>query len=191
MGEFSQLAPPTTAAFRSEGRLTRKGGRWQVEVDTATIGRSQLNGSFLFDGERPTPLLSGQLRGERLDLIDLGPAFGAATEAVSKPSKSKVLPTRPYDLASLRAMDADVRVDIAELNLHTSLLEPLRPLRGHLVLAGGVLTLSELDARTADANDAARATRTLGYRYTVPARATQTARNRAAVHTLSRRGVVG
>ena len=153
VGDPLGVTLPTTAAFRSEGRLTRQGGRWQVEVDEATIGRSQLTGSFVFDGERPTPLLSGRLGGARLDLIDLGPAFGTPTDAATaKVGKAKVLPTRPFDLVALRAMDADVRVDIAELNLHTTLLEPLRPLRGHLVLTGGVLTLSELDARTADGN---------------------------------------
>jgi uncharacterized protein involved in outer membrane biogenesis len=60
-----------------------------------------------------------------------------------------VLPARPFDLAALRVMDANVLIDIAEVDLNTHHLEPLQPLRGHLVLAGGVLTLSDLDARTA------------------------------------------
>jgi uncharacterized protein involved in outer membrane biogenesis len=45
-------------------------------------------------------------------------------------------------------MDADVAIDIVEVNLNTPLLEPLRPLRVHLQLTGGVLSLTELDART-------------------------------------------
>ena len=40
-------------------------------------------------------------------------------------------------------------IDIAHLDLGTTLLEPLEPLRTHLRLAGGVLTLSEIEARTA------------------------------------------
>ena len=150
VGDPLGVTLPTTAAFRSEGRLNRQGGRWQVEVDKATIGTSQLNGSFVFDTERAIPSLSGRVGGARLQLLDLGPAFGAAPG--ESDGKARLLPARPYDLVALRAMDADVRLDIAELNLNTRLLEPLRPLRGHLVLAGGVLTLSELDARTADGN---------------------------------------
>ena len=45
-------------------------------------------------------------------------------------------------------MDANVLIDIADLDLGSSFLEPLKPLRTHLVLANGVLTLRELDART-------------------------------------------
>ncbi len=63
-------------------------------------------------------------------------------------SRGKVLPDRPFDLAALRAMDANVLIDIADVDLDTRLLEPLRPLHAHLQLAGGVLTLSDLDART-------------------------------------------
>jgi len=59
-----------------------------------------------------------------------------------------VLPDRPFDLPALRAMDANVLIDIADLDLGSSVLEPLKPLRTHLVLADGVLTLRELDART-------------------------------------------
>ncbi|MDP3082595.1 MAG: AsmA family protein, partial [Rubrivivax sp.] len=68
---------------------------------------------------------------------------------VATPARAagKVLPQRPFDLAALRAMDADVVVDIREVDLDTALLEPLRPLRARLRLAAGVLTLSEIDAR--------------------------------------------
>ena len=61
-----------------------------------------------------------------------------------------MLPGRPFDLKVLRVMDANVLIDIAHVDLNTSLLEPLRPLHAHLQLAGGVLTLRDLEARTAD-----------------------------------------
>lgn len=150
VGDPLGVTLPTTAAFRSEGRLTRQGGRWQVEVDEATIGRSQLGGSFVYNAERPVPILTGRLVGTRLELVDLGPAVGAAVDKPAATKSAKVIPSRPFDLVALRKMDADVRVDIAELNLGTRLLEPLRPLRGHLTLSGGVLSLADLDARTAD-----------------------------------------
>lgn len=60
-----------------------------------------------------------------------------------------VLPDRRFNLPALRAMNADVSIDIREVDINTRFLEPLRPLRGHLQLADGVLTLKDLDARTA------------------------------------------
>jgi uncharacterized protein involved in outer membrane biogenesis len=59
-----------------------------------------------------------------------------------------VLPDRPFDLPALRVMDADLRIEIAEIDLDSRYLEPLRPLRAHLQLAGGVLRLTEIEART-------------------------------------------
>jgi uncharacterized protein involved in outer membrane biogenesis len=59
-----------------------------------------------------------------------------------------VLPTRPFDLAALRAMDADIHIALQHVDANTSLLEPLRPFSAHLLLTGGLLTLSEIDART-------------------------------------------
>ena len=74
-----------------------------------------------------------------------------ATTGPAQPARrpGKVLPNRPFDLAALRVMDAQVLIDIAEVDLNTHWLEPLQPLRARLELTGGVLTLHDLDARTA------------------------------------------
>jgi AsmA family protein len=163
------LTLPTTTAFHTEGDLDKWGETWRVAVRSATVGLSRLDGDFVYQGARSPPLLTGRLGGTRLMLADLGPAIGTtplepAAEAASasapaaKPAKplkarsnrqGKLLPARPFDLASLRAMNADVHIDINEADLNTKLLQPLRPLRGQLTLADGVLTLGALDARTA------------------------------------------
>lgn len=175
-GRFSLMGPslaavgdplgvtlPTTSAFRTEGVVDKEGSTWRVLVDDATVGASRLTGAFVYEGGGRVPLLSGRLGGKRLLLVDLGPVVGttpamaAAAAPASAPvllaaankSKGMVLPDRPFDLAALRAMDANVLIDIGDVDLNTRLLEPLRPLRTHLQLAGGVLTLRELDARTA------------------------------------------
>ena len=146
---------PTTAAFRAEGQVDKQGTTTHVIVDDATVGGSRLNGTFTYETARKIPLLSGHLTGPRLLLVDLGPAVGttpATPELASAPTtttptkgKGKVLPARPFDLASLRVMDADILIDIKEVNLNTDLLEPLRSLQGHLILAGGVLSLNKLN----------------------------------------------
>ena len=184
VGDPLGVTLPTTSAFRTGGRVVRQGDTWRVVVDDATVGASQLNGAFTYEAGLPVPKLSGQLRGARLLLADLGPAVGMPSKVVADgkplanaktnsgrisrkertsnsnpkiatPSKAsgsaagKVLPGRLFDLKVLRVMDANVLIDIADVDLNTSLLEPLRPLHAHLQLMDGVLTLRDLDARTA------------------------------------------
>lgn len=150
MGKPLGVTLPTTPAFKAQGQLQHADGVWDVAVDSATVGNSQLAGNFRFDSRKPVPKLSGSLRGERLNLVDLGPAVGveAAPAGEAKKERAKVLPTRPFDLAALRAMDADVAIAIKSVDLHTTVLEPLQPLNAHLLLSGGVLSIKDIDART-------------------------------------------
>ena len=161
VGDPLHVTLPTTGPFRVAGRIVKQESTWNLVVSDATVGSSRLRGAFTYTDGRTVPLLAGRLEGARLLLADLGPAVGTtptvpgAQNGARQPKQGraggagKVLPDRPFDLASLRAMDANVLVDIAELDLNTPKLEPLRPLRGHLQLRQGVLTLSQLDARTA------------------------------------------
>ena len=149
VGDPVGVTLPTTAAFQAAGRLVRHPGSWQVLVDEATVGASQLTGAFTYSKRGDVPLLAGRLGGRRLLLADLGPAVGVTPQAPVRPGRArKVLPTRPFDLAALRVMDANVLVTIDEVDLNQPRLVPLRPLRGHLQLTGGVLRLTDLDART-------------------------------------------
>ncbi len=165
VGDPMGVTLPTTAAFRTSGFIVNQGNVWRVLIDDATVGASRLTGAFAYDRGRSVPLLSGRLGGARLLLSDLGPVVGTTPAVAASPAGSaasaasalpkstrgqgRVLPDRPFDLPAMRAMDANVLIDIADVDLNTRLLEPLRPLRGHLQLVAGVLTLRELDARTA------------------------------------------
>jgi AsmA family protein len=169
VGDLIGVTLPTTAAFSSRGTLVKQGSRWRVQVDDATIGASRLDGRFVYAGGRGVPLLTGRLGGSQLMLRDLGPVVGttavaapvaapasasasasaAASAPPPPPAPGRVLPVRPFDLASLRAMDAMVDIDIQSVDLNTSLLQPLRPLQARLELKGGVLSLNAVDARTA------------------------------------------
>ena len=152
---------PTTGPFRAEGLLAKRGEVWNAVIDQASIGSSRVAGAFTFDPRPRRPLLSGRLSGPKLLLADLGPVVGAPVKKTattpapaasaapaSRAARPRVLPQREFDLPSLRAMDANVLIDIDSLDLGSSLLEPLRPLRSHLLVNDGVLTLRDLDART-------------------------------------------
>ncbi|WP_157548929.1 AsmA family protein [Piscinibacter sakaiensis] len=159
VGDVIGVTLPTTPAFSLRGVLAKDGQRWSTRVDDARIGRSRLTAALRYDaGAAPRPRLDGRVGGERLLLADLGPAIGAAPRdaqgrrsgAPEVAAPGRVLPDRDFDLPSLRVMDADVRFDLGELDLGTERLEPLQPMRARLRLDDGVLSLQDIDARTAD-----------------------------------------
>jgi len=168
LGDPGGLTLPTTGPIQFDGLLAKKDAVWNAVLERIVVGSSRLSGAFTYDPTPRIPLLSGRLNGSKLVLADLGPAIGGTVrsspagargaspsaptpvpkEAVSTRAAGRVLPNRPFDLPSLRAMDANILVDINSLDLGTTLLEPLRPMRTHLVLKDGVLALNNLDART-------------------------------------------
>ena len=155
VGDALGITLPTTPAFKTHGTLAKDGGVWKAVFEDATIGTSQLNGAFTYDRRPKVPLLAGRLGGSRLVLADLGPAVGApaAGEAPQPGSKTasgeRVIPDKEFDLPSLRAMDANVLIDIGMFDPGTTIIEPLRPVRGHLLLADGVLTIADFEGNTA------------------------------------------
>jgi uncharacterized protein involved in outer membrane biogenesis len=149
VGDALGVTLPTTARFATHGRLRKHAQVWEAGVAALDIGSSRLRGDFRFDNAPAVPVLTGTLGGTRLALADLGPAFGAAApDAPAADKPGRVLPGREFDIPSLKAMNADVRIDLATLDPGTPALEPFQPLRGRITLHDGVLTLGELIART-------------------------------------------
>jgi len=151
VGDALGVTLPTTAQFDTHGRLQKHGQVWSARIAAMDIGTSRLKGDFKFDTAPDVPLLTGTLGGARLALADLGPAFGAAPPGVpasAAAAPGRVLPEREFDIPSLKAMNADVGVQLAVLDLGTTALEPFQPLQGHITLKDGVLDLKDLLART-------------------------------------------
>jgi uncharacterized protein involved in outer membrane biogenesis len=149
VGDMLDLPLPGTPPFELEARLRLDGELVLLNVVRAAGGHSRLAGEFHFDLRPTPPLLSGQLVGSRLAFADLGPAVGVAAGAAGAEASGRVLPQREFDLPSLLAMNADVQVAIDELAFGTSSLRPLRAVRTHLRLEGGVLRLDDLRAEVA------------------------------------------
>ena len=152
VGEPLHLTLPATRAFAMNGRLVRQGTRWLTVVDKATVGSSRLAGEFTFDHPPGSvPLLAGRLRGAALLLQDLGPALGLPTEpgAPDPRRAGRLLPDRRFDLPSLRAMNANVLINLDRLDPGTEVLQSVAPLQAHLLLQGGVLDLQDIDAQLA------------------------------------------
>jgi uncharacterized protein involved in outer membrane biogenesis len=152
VGDALRITLPTTAKFATHGRLQKHGQVWDAGIAAMDIGSSRLKGDFKFDNGPEIPMLTGTLRGTRLALADLGPAFGAtppdAPASASNAKPGRVIPDREFDIPSLKAMNADVGVQLAVLDLGTTALEPFQPLQGRITLQDGVLNLEGLLART-------------------------------------------
>jgi len=82
------------------------------------------------------------------------PAPASADEQAA--ATPDVLPQRDFDLPALRAMDANVLLDFARVDLGDAFARPLQPLKAHLRLDRGVLVIDDIDARTADGRVAGR-----------------------------------
>ncbi|MGZ5238747.1 MAG: AsmA family protein [Caldimonas sp.] len=152
VGDPLGITLPTTPAFRARGSLAKDGGLWKAVFDEATIGSSRLDGAFTYDRRPKVPLLAGRLGGSRLVLADLGPVVGAPAPgetAAAAAAGARIIPDRKFDLPSLRAMDANILIEIGMFDPGTMIIEPLRPVRGHLLLADGVLTIADFEGRTA------------------------------------------
>ncbi|WP_280156215.1 AsmA family protein [Piscinibacter sp. XHJ-5] len=152
VGDAIGVTLPTTEPFTLKGRLGKSGQVWSLANINLNVGDSRLGGEFSYDRRPQVPLLRGELTGERLVLSDLLPAFGAAPSQARvnpRPPAGRVLPQREFDIPSLHAMNAEVKVRLGRADLGSLFRQPLAPLQGDLTLNGGMLKLSNLLARSA------------------------------------------
>lgn len=152
VGDAVGVTLPTTTFFTLKGQLSKKGDVWSLKQTSLDVGTSQLGGSFTFDRRPKVPLLTGELTGSRFVLSDLAPAFGAQAPGANNPAPpdGRVVPQRTFDIPSLHAMNADLKVGLKRVELGSLFARPLEPLNGQLKLQSGVLTISDLLASTAD-----------------------------------------
>ncbi len=152
LGKLVNVVLPTTDQFSLSTMLEKDDKVWIAKAVNAHVGSSDLNGNFTYDPRPVRPLLKGNLGGKRFFLADLAPAFGTknADGAAVTPAGDKAIPDRPLDLPSLNKMDAQIDVNLAYVDLGNAFSRPISPLKADLVLNSGKLSLSKIDARTAD-----------------------------------------
>ncbi len=155
------IALPPTPPYQLDGRFTRAGDTWRYDGFTGQVGDSDLAGTASVTVGRVRPLFEARLVSRRLDFDDLAGFVGAAPqsgagetrdtqqEALATPQRAqgRVLPDTPYDLAKLRAMDADVRWKAHRINAPKL---PLDDMDAHLRLDGGLLHLDPLNFGVAE-----------------------------------------
>lgn len=136
---------PPTPAYRIAGRLLQRGEVWEFRQFTGAVGSSDLSGTFIVDRGRSPQFMKADLTSKKLDLADLAGFVGAEKAAPGKVisgTPGRVLPENPYNLDKLKAADADIR--FAGKQIMTERL-PITEMSTHLIVKGGVLTLSPLN----------------------------------------------
>lgn len=150
------LALPSSPPYRLDGRLKRDYQVWRYEKFSGQVGDSDLAGDVRIDVAGERPRLTAALVSRRLDFDDLAGFVGAPprtgdgetanaeqkARAAALAAKPTVLPDTPYDLAKLRAMDADVRWKAQRINSPSL---PLDDMDAHLLLDDGLLRLEPLN----------------------------------------------
>jgi uncharacterized protein involved in outer membrane biogenesis len=145
-GDPLGLTLPDTPPYRMRGRVARTGAVWSLATEDATVGSSELTAALQFNTATQPHTLAGHVGGRRLAFADLAPAIGAD----QPPSKaSRVLPDETFDLPSLAQMNANVQIDLKQLDFGTPKIAPMTDLKVHLTLADSLLTLADLRARVA------------------------------------------
>ena len=154
------IAVPSTPPYALEGRLSRHRDEWHYRDFSGTAGDSDLAGAVSVDVSGERPMLRGEVHSSRLDFDDLGAAIGAAPGtgpgetasarqrrlAAERAQAGRALPTREYRLERLRAMDADVRLEAAEV---VSPRLPIDAMTVRVRLHEGVLRLDPLNVAVA------------------------------------------
>ena len=149
------VATPDTPPYALDGRLTRdiadaKSSTWHYNGFSGKVGGSDLAGDASVTVGGARPLFKANLLSKRLDFKDLSGFLGGAPPAGgSVASSPKLLPSEPYKLDKLRAMDADVRLKAQRVNTITL---PIDDMDAHLLINDGVLRLDPLNFGVADGN---------------------------------------
>jgi AsmA family protein len=145
---------PDTPPYATEGRLVgqfdRNGDVFKYENFTGRVGGSDLNGSLVYRGSKPRPILSGDIVSHLLQFSDLAPIIGADSnaskakrgDATPQPS-NKALPTEQFKTDRWKTMDADVKFTGRKIIKDTAL--PITDLETHVIMKDGVLSFQPLN----------------------------------------------
>ncbi|MEO6154632.1 MAG: AsmA family protein [Thermomonas sp.] len=160
------VATPDTPPYALDGRFTRdiedaKRSTWRYGGFSGKVGDSDLRGdaSVTVGGKRP--FFKANLVSKRLDFDDLGGFIGKAPQtgghesstpalaakAAKEAASPRLLPSEPYKLDKLRAMDADVRLKAQRVRTITL---PIDDMDARLQINDGVLRLDPLNFGVAD-----------------------------------------
>ena len=160
------VATPDTPPYALDGRFTRdiedaSHSTWRYDGFSGKVGDSDLRGDASVSVGGVRPFFKSNLVSRRLDFDDLGGFVGKAPQAgrgeassaalaekaAREAASARLLPSDPYKLDKLRAMDADVRLKAQQVDTITL---PIDDMDARLRIEDGVLLLDPLNFGVAD-----------------------------------------
>ena len=146
---------PWTPPYAIAGHLIRDGDKWSLKKFSGKIGASDLSGDFSVDRSGERPAVIANIVSRRLHYNDLGGFVGVAPggdttrrtpqqarQEAKQTASGRVFSSRPYNLARLRAGDADMRFRGEQVVAGEW---PLDNLSSHFTLKQGELKFAPLD----------------------------------------------
>ena len=111
---------PANVALTFSTQAKAAGDKASLSDLRLVLGNSDLAGAVSVDTSGRLPKLTAQLTGKRLDLAQLQPpakkdAADKASTAETSGGTGKVFPTDPLPLDGLQALNADVKLSLAEV----------------------------------------------------------------------------
>ena len=164
--DLAQLYPmvpvpfPWTPPYRLTGKLKHGSGVWSFREFSGKVGESDLAGRFDMEFKNQRTLVDADLVSQKFNYKDLGGLIGLPPPTTAPPARSAaqskeiakrersrlVVPSKPFDVEGLRAIDATVRFK----GKHVVTTDvPLESLNAVMHLKEGLLKLQPLDAGVA------------------------------------------
>ncbi len=152
LGGLAGVELPPLGPYGVSARLKTDGDPVSLTELAVKIGGSDLAGQATLALSGARPAISGALSSQLLDLADFAPSGEAAGEPAAEagPDSPYVFTADPLPLDGLKAVDADLKLNVATLRLQEKLA--LEDLDLTLRLAGGRLQMAPLAARFANGN---------------------------------------
>jgi uncharacterized protein involved in outer membrane biogenesis len=149
LGGLAGAELPPLGPYDVSARLKTDGDPVSLTELAAKIGGSDLAGQATLALSGARPALSGALTSQLLDLADFAPPGESAAEPATEadPESPYVFAEDPLPLDGLKAVDADLKLNVATLRLQEKLA--LQDLDLTLRLAGGRLQVAPLTTRFA------------------------------------------
>lgn len=144
------LTLPNTPPYKVSGRLTRTNNLFEYTGINGRVGDSDLHGSLSVKAERPRPMLTADLKSNKLDFDDLAAILGGAPSrkgaispeqmqmAAKLDATQRMMPDAPLNVGRLRAMDARVKYVATSVSADTL---PVRRASMNLTLDDGLLVM--------------------------------------------------
>lgn len=148
-GALAGAVLPPLGPYDVSARVKTDGDPVSLTELAAKVGGSDLAGQATLSLGGARPAVSGALSSQLLDLADFAPPGGAAAEPTSAAATAGpyVIPEDPLPTDGLKAVDADLKLNVATLRLQDKLA--LQDLDLTLKLAGGRLQMAPLTTRLA------------------------------------------